>query len=155
MKDTAREDAERASIFELRLPGASIVAATERFPEASSEQAQSEGAEWSKQGRHRHRRSRRQPAGTAIPVVMQKKKMLIGLFGMAVNSEFNYPKYSSMITVGPDPEERHEQGFLQSRHFPETEAADGCDRGSRCGNPDQRLRRCGENVLGYNIAPWG
>ena len=29
----------------------------------------------------------------ANPVVIQKKKMFIGLFGMAVNIEFNYPKY--------------------------------------------------------------
>ena len=27
----------------------------------------------------------------AMPVVVQKKKMLIGLFGLAVNSEFHYP----------------------------------------------------------------
>src|SRR5881394_875865 len=29
----------------------------------------------------------------AMPVVMQKGKVFIGLFGLAVNSEFNYPKY--------------------------------------------------------------
>src|SRR5262245_12951743 len=39
----------------------------------------------------------------AMPVVIQKKKMLIGLFGMAVNTEFNYPKYFSMIPLGPTP----------------------------------------------------
>src|SRR6478752_9288255 len=37
----------------------------------------------------------------AMPVVIQKQKMLIGLFGMAVNAEFTYPKYFSMIPLGP------------------------------------------------------
>ena len=39
----------------------------------------------------------------AMPVVMQKKKLLIGLFGVAVNAEHHYPKYFSMIPVGPEP----------------------------------------------------
>src|SRR5690348_7114362 len=29
----------------------------------------------------------------AMPVIIQKGKVFIGLFGLAVNSEFNYPKY--------------------------------------------------------------
>ena len=69
----------------------------------------------------------------AMPVVIQKKKMLIGLFGLAVNTEFNYPKYFSMIPSGPDPEDRDDQGFLRNRHGAEPEAADGRDRGGRCG----------------------
>src|SRR5215831_14065123 len=39
----------------------------------------------------------------AMPVVIQKKKMLIGLFGLAVNSEFHYPNYFSIILFGPTP----------------------------------------------------
>src|SRR5215210_1416615 len=38
----------------------------------------------------------------AMPVVMQKGKTFISLFGLAVNSEFNYPKYFSMIPSGPN-----------------------------------------------------
>ena len=38
----------------------------------------------------------------ALPVAIQKKKMLIGLFGTAVNSEFHYPNYFSMNVNGPD-----------------------------------------------------
>src|SRR5215468_6869221 len=38
----------------------------------------------------------------AMPVVMQKNKVFIGLFGLAVNSEFNYPKYFAMIPSGPN-----------------------------------------------------
>ena len=50
----------------------------------------------------------------AMPVVIQKKKMLIGLFGMAVNSEFNYPNYFSMIPLGPTPKSAATKGFFQA-----------------------------------------
>ena len=43
----------------------------------------------------------------AMPVVMQHKMVFIGLLGLAVNSEFNYPNYFSMTaTGGPDPRPR-------------------------------------------------
>ena len=32
----------------------------------------------------------------ALPITIQKKKLFIGLFGTAVNSEFQYPNYFSM-----------------------------------------------------------
>jgi branched-chain amino acid transport system substrate-binding protein len=36
----------------------------------------------------------------AMPVVIQHNKMFIGLLGLAVNSEFNYPNYFSMAPTG-------------------------------------------------------
>jgi branched-chain amino acid transport system substrate-binding protein len=48
----------------------------------------------------------------AMPVVIQKKKMLIGLFGLAVNSEFHYPNYFAMIPSGPVPKPAFTQGFF-------------------------------------------
>ena len=39
----------------------------------------------------------------AMPIVMQKKKRSIGLLGLAVNTEFNYPNYFAMIPSGPEP----------------------------------------------------
>ena len=39
----------------------------------------------------------------AMPIAIQKKKLLIGLFGTAVNSEFNYPRYFAMNPLGPEP----------------------------------------------------
>src|SRR6266851_7719541 len=36
----------------------------------------------------------------AMPVVMQRNKLFIGLLGLAVNSEFNYPNYFSMVPTG-------------------------------------------------------
>src|SRR5215831_13331438 len=48
----------------------------------------------------------------AMPIVIQKKKTFIGLLGLAVNSEFKYPNYFSMIPVGPDPKPAFTKGFF-------------------------------------------
>ncbi|HEU5277147.1 MAG TPA: amino acid ABC transporter substrate-binding protein [Xanthobacteraceae bacterium] len=48
----------------------------------------------------------------AMPVIMQRKKVFIGLLGLAVNSEFNYPNYFVMIPSGPDPKPAFTQGFF-------------------------------------------
>ena len=76
----------------------------------------------------------------AMPVVVQKKKMLIGLFGLAVNSEFHYPNYFAMIPVRAGPEDRLHQGLLRHCHGAGSQAADGGDRRGRRGVLRQRLR---------------
>jgi branched-chain amino acid transport system substrate-binding protein len=38
-----------------------------------------------------------------MPIVVARKKLLIGLLGLAVNDEFNYPSYFAMIPSGPVP----------------------------------------------------
>ena len=55
--------------------------------------------------------------GTAIlastmPLIIQKQKVLIGLFGLAVNANFAYPKYFSMIPLGPTPKTTQTKGFF-------------------------------------------
>jgi branched-chain amino acid transport system substrate-binding protein len=49
----------------------------------------------------------------ALPVVMQKGKMLIGLFGLDANKEFHYAKYFSMISAGPKPSQAFTEGYFQ------------------------------------------
>jgi branched-chain amino acid transport system substrate-binding protein len=49
----------------------------------------------------------------AIPVAMQRGKVFIGLFALAANSEFHYPKYFSMLPSGPTPKESFTEGFFQ------------------------------------------
>jgi branched-chain amino acid transport system substrate-binding protein len=49
----------------------------------------------------------------AIPVAMQHNKTIIGLFALAANSEFHYPKYFSMLPSGPTPKESFTDGFFQ------------------------------------------
>jgi branched-chain amino acid transport system substrate-binding protein len=49
----------------------------------------------------------------AMPVIMQKGKVFIGLFALAVNSEFNYPKYFAMIPSGPNTKPAFTEGFFE------------------------------------------
>jgi branched-chain amino acid transport system substrate-binding protein len=48
----------------------------------------------------------------AMPIVMQRKKLLVGLLGLAVNDEFNYPNYFGMIPAGPDSKPAFTKGFF-------------------------------------------
>jgi branched-chain amino acid transport system substrate-binding protein len=50
----------------------------------------------------------------ALPVIMQHKRTFLGLLGLAVNSEFNYPNYFSMTpTGGPQPKQSFSKGFFE------------------------------------------
>src|SRR5476649_2797479 len=50
----------------------------------------------------------------AMPVVMQHDKTFFSLLGLAVNTEFHYPRYFSVTpTGGPKPKESFSQGFFQ------------------------------------------
>jgi branched-chain amino acid transport system substrate-binding protein len=49
----------------------------------------------------------------ALPVVMQKGKVFIGLFALDANGTFRYPKYFSMLPSGPTPKESFTEGFFQ------------------------------------------
>ncbi|MGI8526635.1 MAG: amino acid ABC transporter substrate-binding protein [Pseudolabrys sp.] len=49
----------------------------------------------------------------AMPVVISKNKTFIGLFGLAVNSKFKYPRYFSMIPSGPDTKPAFTVGFFE------------------------------------------
>src|SRR5260370_28922291 len=48
----------------------------------------------------------------AMPVVMQKNRLFIGMLGLAVNKEFDYPKYFVMIPSGPGPKPAFPKGFF-------------------------------------------
>jgi branched-chain amino acid transport system substrate-binding protein len=50
----------------------------------------------------------------AMPIMIQRKKLMIGLAGLAVNSDFNYPNYFSMLPAGPDPKPAFTKGFFDA-----------------------------------------
>jgi branched-chain amino acid transport system substrate-binding protein len=52
-------------------------------------------------------------AAPAMPVIMQKGKVFIILFGLDVNHEFNYPKFFAMIPTGPDTKPSFTDGFFE------------------------------------------
>lgn len=49
----------------------------------------------------------------AMPVAIQHDRMFFGLFGLAVNTEFHYPKYFSMLPSGPDPKHSFSEPFFK------------------------------------------
>jgi branched-chain amino acid transport system substrate-binding protein len=49
----------------------------------------------------------------AMPVAMQHDRLFLSLFGLAVNSEFHYPKYFSMLPTGPDPKHAFSEPFFK------------------------------------------
>jgi branched-chain amino acid transport system substrate-binding protein len=49
----------------------------------------------------------------AMPIVIRKKKVYIGLFGVAVNSKFNYPGYFAMIPSGPNAKTAFTKGYFE------------------------------------------
>src|SRR5262252_7733902 len=51
-------------------------------------------------------------AAPAMPVVMQKGKLFIILFGLDVNHEFKYDKFFAMIPTGPNTKPSFTQGFF-------------------------------------------
>ena len=50
----------------------------------------------------------------AMPVIMQKGKVFIALFGLDVNSEFKYPKFFMMLPTGPDTKPSFTEGFFDT-----------------------------------------
>jgi branched-chain amino acid transport system substrate-binding protein len=49
----------------------------------------------------------------AMPVIMQQNRMTIGILGVAVNRHFNYPKYFSMVPLGPNGVRAFSDGFFE------------------------------------------
>jgi branched-chain amino acid transport system substrate-binding protein len=67
----------------------------------------------------------------AMPLVMQRKRTFIGLLGLGVNTEFNYPNYFVMIPTGPNPKVALTEGFfdlaVQQNPKPQTVAIVAAD----------------------------
>ena len=66
-----------------------------------------------------------------MPIAMRKNKVLIGILGVAVNSEFKYPGYFAMIPSGPNPKPAFTKGFfdvaMEQNPKPQTIALVGAD----------------------------
>ena len=70
-------------------------------------------------------------AAPAMPVIMQKGKLFIILFGLDVNHEFKYNKFFAMIPTGPNTKPSFTEGFfdvaVQQSPKPETVALSFAD----------------------------
>ena len=87
-------------------------------------------------------------AAPAMPVIMQKGKVFIILFGLAVNTEFKYPKFFAMIPSGPDPKPSFTLGFFETATAQNPKPPDRRAGRGRCRVRQQRLRgrahQCGK-----------
>jgi branched-chain amino acid transport system substrate-binding protein len=52
-------------------------------------------------------------AAPAMPIVMQRNKVFLSLFCIALNTEFKYPRYFSMHPAGPNPKPAFSEGFFK------------------------------------------
>ncbi|HVC54098.1 MAG TPA: amino acid ABC transporter substrate-binding protein [Stellaceae bacterium] len=48
----------------------------------------------------------------AMPIAIQHNRLFFGMFALAANKQFHYPKYFSMLPFGPDPEKAFSQGYF-------------------------------------------
>jgi branched-chain amino acid transport system substrate-binding protein len=48
----------------------------------------------------------------AMPVAMSHNRLFFGLFALAANDKFHYPKYFSMLPFGPDPVKAFAEGYF-------------------------------------------
>jgi branched-chain amino acid transport system substrate-binding protein len=67
----------------------------------------------------------------AVPVAMQRDLLFLGLFALAINTEFNYPNYFSMFPAGPDPIHNFSRAYFElaaaQQPRPQTVAIIGAD----------------------------
>src|SRR5437016_1108226 len=67
----------------------------------------------------------------AMPIAMQRNMMFMGLFGLNVNSRFNYDRYFQIMPAGPEPAVGWTQGFFDAAMTlnpkPQTVALVGAD----------------------------
>src|SRR6202051_4883502 len=48
----------------------------------------------------------------AMPVAISHNRLFFGLFALAANDKFHYPKYFSMLPFGPEPVETFAEGYF-------------------------------------------
>jgi len=70
-------------------------------------------------------------AAPAMPIAMAHNKLFVSLFCLAINGEFHYPRYFSMLPTGPDPKHAFSHGYfdlaMAQRPKPETLAIVAAD----------------------------
>ena len=49
----------------------------------------------------------------AMPIMIEKNRLFISLFGTGINDEFKYDKYFSMLPTGPNPKPAFTKGFFE------------------------------------------
>ena len=90
----------------------------------------------------------------AMPIMMQRQRLYLSLFGTGINDEFNYNKYFSMLPTGPTPKPAFTTGFfkmaLEQDPKPQTialAAADAEFGRNACEGARENARNAGLKIL--------
>ena len=93
-------------------------------------------------------------AAPAMPVIVQKGKLFIILFGLDVNHEFKYNKFFAMIPTGPDTKASFTEGFfevaMKQNPKPQTVAliaADAEFSNNACEGARQNIKKHGLRIV--------
>lgn len=99
----------------------------------------------------------------ALPIVIQKKKVMLALFAIGLNRQFNYPRYFQMQPFGPNGPDAMTRGFFETAKTlvpkPQTIAMIGADaefaktvmEGARLSAKEQGLKIVYDQVYPPNI----
>src|SRR6202051_4762846 len=96
----------------------------------------------------------------AMPLVMERKRFFVGLMGLGVNSELDYPNYFVMIPTGEHPNAALTEGFFElaaaQQPRPQTVALLAADA-EFAKNPvlggQENARRYGLRIVGEELYP--
>ena len=77
----------------------------------------------------------------AMPIIMQHNRTFLSLFGLAVNSEFKYPKYFSFTPTGGPSRSRASRQDSSPSRWRRIQSPDAGDGRRRCRVPAQRHGR--------------
>ena len=93
----------------------------------------------------------------AMPVIMQNKKTTVSMMAIGINRHFNYPRYFSMVPIGPDGVKCFLAGVLRARGCATAETPDGgvarCRRGVRPHGSGRREGECQGTRLRHRLRP--
>ena len=76
-----------------------------------------------------------------MPIAMERKLLIMGIFGLANNEKYKYPNYFQISPNGPEPETSTALGFFELAARQNPEAPDGGDRRRRRRVSAERARR--------------
>ena len=62
----------------------------------------------------------------AMPIVIERNLVFMGLFGLANNEKFNYPYYFQIMPAGPSPAQEFSRAFFELAATAKSQTAHGC-----------------------------
>ena len=91
------------------------------------------------------------PTAAAMPVIVQRKKLFLSLFALAVNEQFKYDRYFQIQPNGPDASREFSKGYLELAMALEPKPQTFAIVGADAEYPHMALAGARENAKKYGI----